>query len=122
MGGIRTINGQLLFCPTESEKYVVRHSENLGPDMITTQSCTALKPNKYYNFGTVRKALKIAQFESKNPEILESYRGEFTVGSGGSVVFPSTVRWEREPEFEPGFTYQFRIENNIGTFIKVKSV
>lgn len=121
MGGIRTIDGQLVWSPSDKESYVIKHSGNLGIPIVNTQSTTKLSPNTYYNFGTVSKEVFIAQFESKNTDLLESYRGEFTVAEGGYVQFPGTVRWEKDPIFEPGYTYQFRIENNIGTFVKVKA-
>lgn len=120
MGGIRTINGQLVFCPDQEKQYVIRHSENLGPDVVVTQSCMQLEPNKFYFLGNVSRELKIVQFVSKNQNILETYRGEYTILPRGKVVFPSTVVWDRELDNEEGYTYQFSITNNIGTFVKVK--
>lgn len=107
---------------SQGSEHELRHSGNLGPDLIYTQTVSELEPNKYYCFGNVTTKLRISRLLSRNPNILESYRGEFSILEGGRVTFPSNIRWDKEPRFEAGYTYQYRIENGIGTYIKVKLI
>lgn len=121
MGSLKIIQDKVFLKDSRGSEHELRHSENLGPDLIYTQTVSELEPNKYYNFGNVKSRIKINRMLSRNPNILESYRGEFSILEGGSFTFPSNIRWEKKPDFTQGYTYQFRIENGIGTYIKVKN-
>lgn len=121
MGSLRIILDKVFFRDDQGSLHELKHSENLGLSLVYTQSTSELEPNKYYNFGDVTVDLKITRLLSRNPSILESYRGEFSILEGGKVTFPKNIRWEKEPKFIPGYTYQYRIENGIGTYIKVKN-
>lgn len=106
---------------TESPEVEIKTSRTLGYEIIVAADPEQLEPYKHYILGTVTRAIKIFNLISYSNKYLEEYSGEFTVEQGGSVVFPSSIRWEKEPIFEWGYTYQFKIKNGIGSYIKVRS-
>lgn len=106
---------------TESPEVEIKTSTNLGYRIRVISNPEQLEPYIHYVLGIVTSPVKIFNLVSYSSEYLETYSGEFTIGQGGSVVFPSSIRWSEEPIFEKGYTYQFTIKNGIGSYIKVRS-
>lgn len=54
--------------------------------------------------------------------VVDEYMVELTIpaDTNMSISFPSSVIWANgiAPVFEPGYTYQFSIVNNLGTYVK----
>ena len=121
MGAFYSKEGRPFFSPDTKQEFEIKTDATLGPRFEVEPNPTELEPNCYYNFGTVSSKIKITRLKTLSPDHLETYEGEFTIGSGGSVEFPKVVRWVVRPNFsEVGSTYQFLIKNGIGTFIEVK--
>lgn len=123
MGGTFLVkDNQPYFKPEEGIEVEIKTENNNGLEIIVDSNPGELKPNKYYNFGTVCNFLKINKLLSYSKTHVETYAGEFTIGEGGQVRFPAVVRWVGGyPYFsEVGYTYQFEIKNGIGQYIKVQ--
>lgn len=120
MGMFFTKDGRPYFSPDQKSETEIKTEASQGNRIIVDTKPEQLLPNKFYLFGEVRTAISIQRLLSYSKEYLEVYAGEFTLKRGGSVKFPSIVRWVEEPEFKVGYTYQFEIKNGIGQFIKVK--
>lgn len=119
MGTFFTKDKTPYFSPDGTEEFELKTSQNLGILIENVPVPESLKPNVYYNFGVLSKAEQILKLERYSTERLEEYSGEFTIAEGGSIQFPSVIRWAKWPDFSDiGFTYQFNIKNGIGTFIK----
>lgn len=123
MGMFFTKNSKPFFSPTTSEDdgqelVSTRYS---GVPIQANSSPQELLPNVYNVLGNVKSAVVISRLVSLSRDYVETYSGEFTIRKGGSVTFPSTVKWVEKPDFSSvGYTYQFEIKNGIGRFIKVK--
>lgn len=92
-----------------------------GVPIQVSSSPQELLPNVYNVLGNVKSVVVISRLVSLSRNYVETYSGEFTIRKGGSVLFPSTVKWVEEPDFSKvGYTYQFEIKNGIGRFIKVR--
>lgn len=108
------------FSPDGNVKAEIKTEMSQGFEIVVNTKPEQLVPNKYYLFGFINTPIVIRQFVSYSRNHVETYSGEFTVVKGGSVKFPSSVKWVEEPNFEEGYTYQFEIKNGIGHFLKVK--
>lgn len=88
----------------------------------STASSMTILPNVYYrNTNTTLSSLTVSLATAPNINILNEYFVEFTTRSAGTTIsFPSSVKWANgiQPTFEPGYTYQVSIVNNLGTCIK----
>lgn len=121
MGSFYTRDNIPYFSPEQGIEYQLKTSQNVGLEIKIESSPRELDPDIYYNFGTVSGKVVISRLNSRIRTHVETYEGEFTVVEGGSVVFPSQVKWVETPDFsESGYLYQFRIYNGIGTFHKIK--
>lgn len=121
MGMFFTQDNKPYFGVDREHAYEIKTDESYGLKVVVAAKPTSLAPNKFYLLGVVTSAVKITRLSSYSREYLETYAGEFTIGEGGSVEFPSSIKWTGEPNFsEVGYTYQFEIRNGIGHFIKVK--
>lgn len=121
MGKFFIKNSAPYFSPEDGFEYEIKTSKNSGLEIRVESKPVSLDPDIYYIFGTVVERVTISRLNSFTKTHVESYSGEFTIGSNGSVVFPSSVRWVGgKPEFsEEGATYQFSIVNGIGKYYKV---
>ena len=106
---------------SDSPELELKTSQNVGFKIENVINPNMLEPFIFYQFGTITTPVRIFKFVSYSKENVETYIGEFTIGPGGSISFPSSIRWSQEPKFEEGFTYQFTIINGIGSYIKVKT-
>ena len=90
-----------------------------------------LSPNIYYRLDTAMTSLTVSGFvEPTDTQRLNEYFIEFKVASGGTVTFPSYVKWPdgEIPTFESGYVYQVSITHRdgdnsypyLGTCIKFK--
>lgn len=90
-----------------------------------------LSPNIYYRLDTAMTNLTILGFvEPTDTQRLNEYFIEFKVASGGTVTFPSYIKWAdgEIPTFESGYVYQVSITHRdgdnsypyLGTCIKFK--
>lgn len=90
-----------------------------GIKIVTENAPSELRPGEYLQMGVVRRAVKFTQIVSYTDEYLETYMGEFKLGEGGSVEFPSSIRWYGElsspVEYNDDDTiYQYTIVNGLG--------
>lgn len=124
MGVFFCENNLPYFSPDGKNKFEIKTSQNPGAKIRVESNPSSLEPNTYYEFGVVSSEIRILKLDTyKNclDPYLEEYAGDFTIAEGGKVVFPSVIRWTKQPEFnEVGTTYQFHIRNGIGTFNEVK--
>ena len=123
MGMFFTKNNKPFFSPTTSEDdgQELVSIKCSGVPIQTSSSPQELLPNIYNVLGNVKDVVVISKLVSLSRNYVETYSGEFTIRKGGSVVFPSTVKWVEKPDFSKvGYTYQFEIKNGIGRFIKVR--
>lgn len=120
MGMFFTKDDKPYFSPDQKLETEIKTEASQGYRIVVETKPEQLLPNKYYLFGEVKSAINIQRLLSYSKEYLEVYAGEFTLKRGGSVKFPSIIRWATEPDFKVGYTYQFEIKNGIGQFIKVR--
>lgn len=93
-------------------------------------SINELVPNIYYRLDTAITNLTVSGFdEPTDTQRLNEYFIEFEVASGGTVTFPTYVKWMdgEVPTFEPGYIYQVSITHRdlgsgifLATYVKFK--
>lgn len=105
---IDIINNALGNISTNSSKKIVNFSS----------TALSMDPNTYYISSTPLSSLTITLNEPTDNTIINEYLLEFTVNSGATINFPSSLKWANGeiPTFENGNTYQISIVNNLAIF------
>ena len=121
MGVFFSQDGKPFFSPDNQQNLEIVTDSTSGPRIVVDPNPSELLPNRYYQFGKVQSEVKILRLKSFSKDHVETYKGEFEIGPGGSVKFPGSIRWHSYPEFTcVGSIYKFVIENGIGVFIEFK--
>ena len=89
----------------------------LAPKVVTqTRTSIAINPNVLNKWGKV-SSLTIRSLKAGPSGFANEYMMEFIVnGDDFSLTLPSSVRWQEEPEWEDGYTYQVSILNNLAVY------
>lgn len=90
---------------------------NVGVKPLQSFSSTTLSmtPNIYYKASSSLSSLTVSLNTPTDTSIVNEYLLEFTVNSGATLNFPSSIKWANGevPTFETGKTYQISIVNNL---------
>jgi hypothetical protein len=114
---IKTVNGESIL---GAGNIIIGHK----PLVETTSTNIQLSPNIYYRqISSSPASLTFSLETASNQNILNEYFVEFTTGTANTTVaFPATIKWNNGeiPTFEPGYTYQVSIVNNLALVAKFK--
>jgi len=97
---------------------LITHADIAMPITIHASSDTELSinPNVLHKWNDI-ESLEITSFTGNVSGQVNEYLLQFVVdGSNFSLTLPSGVKWQEEPEFEDGFTYQVSIINNLAIY------
>lgn len=111
---IKTVNGESILGPGN----LSIGNKNL---ITTTDTNISLLPNVYYRKTNQSSKITITLTDATNTNILNEYFIEFTTAvTGTTISFPSSIKWANgeTPKFDPNYTYQVSIVNNLGVYIK----
>ena len=89
----------------------------LAPKVVTqTRTSIAINPNVLNKWGKV-SSLTIRSLKAGPSGFANEYMMEFIVnGDDFSLSLPGSVRWQEDPEWEDGYTYQVSILNNLAVY------
>ncbi len=102
----------------DAPEYEIKTGMNAGPKYHGGYS-DELEPDVFYDFGTITEPVTITRLNPCASDFVPIYIGEFILGPGGSITFPSNVYWAQDTDFEKGYSYQFTIINQVASYIKV---
>lgn len=81
-----------------------------------TADAVTVTPNTFNIWGTPLSVLTVALGNGQQGFMAE-YALQFTVASDSfTLTLPSSVRWNEEPEWENGYTYQVSILNGLAVY------
>ena len=87
-----------------------------------TDSWMQISPNILYRYVGTSTSPHFYFNATNTGTVVDEYMVELTIpaNTNMSISFPSSVIWANgiAPVFEPGYTYQFSIVNNLGTYVK----
>jgi hypothetical protein len=87
-----------------------------------TDSWMQISPNILYRYVGTSTSPYFYFNATNTGTVVDEYMVELTIpaNTNMSISFPSSVIWANglAPVFEPGYTYQFSIVNNLGTYVK----
>lgn len=97
---------------------LITHADIAMPITIHASSDTELSicPNVLHKWNDI-ESLEITSFTGNVSGQVNEYLLQFVVdGNNFTLTLPSGVKWQEEPEFEDGFTYQVSIINNLAIY------
>lgn len=93
-----------------------------GMKLVVDSNPKKLIPGEYTYIGTISdRNVKFTTIISYTQDHVETYAGEFSLGYGGSITFPTTIRWDNESRmhradlpYDPNVSYRYLIQNGLG--------
>ena len=94
-----------------------------GMKLVANSNPRELVPGEYTYIGTIEnKTVRFTRIVSYTSESVETYAGEFRVGEGGAIQFPTSIYWDYNTLYRYGLspecTYQYIIQNGLGRIIE----
>ena len=87
-----------------------------------TDTWMQISPNILYRYVGTGTSLYFYFNTTNTGTVVDEYMVELTIpaNTNMSISFPSSIIWANglAPVIEPGYTYQFSIVNNLGTYVK----
>ena len=80
-----------------------------------TSTSVSIDPNVLNRWATPVSSLTIG-FNAGVSGKVNEYMLEFTAGEGFTLTLPNSVRWQEEPEWESGHTYQVSIVAGLALY------
>lgn len=98
-----------------------------GMKLVVDSNPKELVPGVYTYIGTISdRNVKFSRVISYTQDHVETYAGEFVLGFGGSITFPTSIRWDSYtwdyfmdsyPYGREDITYQYIVCNGLGKII-----
>lgn len=94
-----------------------------GMKLVVNSNPKELIPGEYTYIGTISdRNVKFNKIISYTQDHVETYAGEFSLGYGGSITFPTTIRWDQNSWWgqeegllpDPNRSYRYLIQNGLG--------
>lgn len=98
-----------------------------GMKLVVDSNPKELVPGVYTYIGTISdRNVKFNKIISYTQDHVETYAGEFSLGYGGSITFPTTIRWDEYSwdmyrwgqegglSPDPNISFRYLIQNGLG--------
>lgn len=98
-----------------------------GMKLVVDSNPKELVPGVYTYIGTISdRNVKFNKIISYTQDHVETYAGEFSLGYGGSITFPTTIRWDKYSwdmfrwgqeeglSPDPNVSFRYLIQNGLG--------
>lgn len=94
-----------------------------GMKLVVNSNPRELIPGEYTYIGTIEhKTVNFSRIVSYTSESVETYAGEFRVGEGGAIQFPTSIYWDKQTFNRYGlgqdYVYQYIIQNGLGRILE----
>lgn len=90
---------------------------------ITPTGTQIIKPGTLYQFGTCGSLTIAFDSDPSFADAIKEYMFEFVVSDVDfALTLPEGVRWNTEPDYEPGNTYQVSILNNLAVYAEFEPI